>query len=446
VKNSESYTLTYEVCNRCENPTAFVAFGLESPIELVSPLGGTDYESAGGIQWNVAVSDGNPGQQPAWRAIVFTSSRTVNSLSRGECDTFSFTVRNWFPEWQQTLLMNAGAVYDLFVNVEVGHCLYTPPCPQLGFAADCTQCEDSSEWTWWCVPDGSEYTLVRIVPADEVPTQGHRAGTVDANGYQLTCDCQKERVECCENCYGGVCNDADGTCECIDDVQPDSAGCCPVCTDQQACCYNDGQYCSGNGLCVDGVCECIERADGTTYTGDACETPITTYSCGDFECTDCANADWAVEGGCVWCAGAAGGAACVSKTAFTCASAITECYGGIGAFAPGDCPNNCSGNGYCNTTTGLCICKNGVSGLNCGSRNGLTAGNAAAIAGGALAGVIIGALCLGIIIFAVITFGGYKGIDWLARDAFANAHMHDSPIYEKSNLSGDSPIYSPNDA
>jgi len=284
---------------------------------------------------------------------------------------------------------------------------------------------------------------VRIVPANAVPQQGFRDGTTDSNGYHLTCGCVKERTQCCENCTGGVCDDTNGTCTCLSNVQPDQQGCCPACTDA-SCCYNNGVYCSGNGACNNGVCECVTRADGTTYTGDACETPVTQLSCGNFDCNDCANADWAVQGGCAWCAGAAGGAACVSKTAFTCTSAVTECYGGIGAFAPGQCPNNCSGHGYCNTTTGLCICAHGVSGLNCGSKNGLSAGNAAAIAGGALAGVIIGALCLGLIVFAIISYGGYKGIDWMARDAFAHNAMHDNAIYEPTGASGENPTYSPN--
>jgi len=152
-----------------------------------------------------------------------------------------------------------------------------------------------------------------------------------------------------------------------------------------------------------------------------------------------------VSGGCSYCAGAGGGAAaCVANSAYTCPSAITQCYGGVGSFAPGQCPNNCSGHGYCNTTTGLCICFSGVGGLNCGSKNGIKASQAAIIAGGALAGVIIGALCLGFIIFAIVTYSGYKGIDWLARDAFAHSHMHESPLYEPSGASGENPTYSPN--
>lgn len=367
------------------------------------------YTSLNGNDWDVSLSDGNADQVPAWRAVVFTSTRATNTLNNLRCDSFTLTVRNWYPEWQQTLLLNAGAVYDLFVNVAVGQCKYTAPCAdKLGYAADCTTCEDSSQWTWWCVPDGNEYTLVRIVPADATPTSGYRAGTVDGDGYQLSCDCEKTRLSCCQNCTGGLCDDVTGQCTCLNDVQPDAQGCCPACTDA-SCCYNDGMYCSGNGMCVNGVCECTTRDDGTKYEGAACENVVSSYKCSDFDCNDCAYADWAVQGGCSWCAGAAGGAACVSKLSYTCQSTLSECFGGVGAFAPGSCPSNCSGHGYCNTTTGLCVCDRGVSGLNCGSKNGIRAAQAAIIAGGALAGVIIGAVCLGLIVFAVITYGGYKG-------------------------------------
>jgi hypothetical protein len=441
VRTGNNYALTYEVCNRCPNSVTFVSFGLEAPIELVTPLAGDQVHSASGDRWDILITDGNAGQQPPFRAISFLSHRPVNRLHNGACDQFTFTVTNWSPDWQETMLLNAGAVYDLFVNIHVGQCLSpVPPCPA-GFAgANCDQCEDSADWTWWCVPDGDLYTLQRIVPASATPAYGFRAGTVDDQGYHLTCDCQKQHVPCCENCYGGVCNDADGTCQCLDDVQPDANGCCPVCTDQQACCYNDGQYCSGNGQCVDGVCQCVERDDGTTYTGDACENPITPFHCSQFDCFDCGFADWAVAGGCSWCAGAGStGAGCVPKA--ECTSAISTCFSGIGSFTPGVCPNNCSGHGYCNTTTGLCVCYHGVTGLNCGSKNGVKAAQAAIIAGGALAGVIIGALCVGFVVFACVTYGGYKGIDWLARDAFANVHMHDNALYEQSGNQGDSPLY-----
>jgi hypothetical protein len=411
-------------------------------VTLVSPAVADLVTTDNGDKWDIVVTEGNTGQQPAFRALVFLSHTPTNKLHSGACETFTFTVTNWYPEWQENLLLNAGAVYDLFVNVPVGQCLYTPPCAaQPGYAADCTTCEVSSDWTWWCVPDGSDYTLVRIVPATPTPTTGYAAGSVDADGYHLTCDCQKQRKTCCQNCAGGACDDATGTCTCLNNVQPDAQGCCPSCTDS-SCCYNDGNYCSGNGTCVNGTCVCTVRDDGTTYTGADCSQVVAPYKCSDFDCNDCAFSDWAVPGGCVWCAGAgSGGAGCVSKTGFQCASVITDCYGGVGSFAPGDCPNNCSGHGYCNTTTGLCVCFNGVGGLNCGSKNGIKAANAAIIAGGALAGVIIGALCLGFIVFACVAYGGYKGIDWLARDAFSNNQMHDSPLYEPSGNQGTNTLY-----
>jgi hypothetical protein len=117
--------------------------------------------------------------------------------------------------------------------------------------------------------------------------------------------------------------------------------------------------------------------------------------------------------------------------------------GGYVAYVPEGCPDNCLNHGTC-STNGTCVCNKKYFGANCGGvagKSALTSGAKAGIAGGALAGVIIGAVCLGCIVFAFVTYGGYKGIDWLARDSFANNQMHDSPLYEESGNKGNSPLY-----
>jgi len=451
--------LTYRVCNRCENSVAAVHFGLEAPVNLVAPSSGSEYESSSGEKWDVSVSTGNRDQLPAFRALTMTPKKNRNGLHDGACDQFVITVSGWSPNWEQNFLMEAGQYYDNFVNVPVGLCECpdcTPlnPCPA-GFSGDdCSQCEDTDQWTWWCIPDGGDYSLIRLVSATP-PSGSVRAGTVDSDGYQLTCDCLREYLPCCPDC--ALCDDATGTCltcanpaASLDQANSLDQCCTPPPGEPVPCA---GLQCGPFGVCnatanPDGECECVQRADGTTYGADPtgqsegeCVVEVEAslpYRCSDFDCANCPFAvDWAVPTGCEFCNDEC-------RPAGACESNVTECAVGALSFAPGYCPNACSGNGQCNTTSGACICANGVEGLNCGSKNGLSSSSVALIAsGGVIAGIVVGSFVLALIVFGVFLLSGYGAFRAFNAADFHNNIMADNPMYEDCPGHGTSAIHEP---
>jgi hypothetical protein len=180
-----------------------------------------------------------------------------------------------------------------------------------------------------------------------------------------------------------------------------------------------------------------------------CTVDTSVKKCSDYSCDDCRYAYLInpatneAELGCDWCAGGASGAGCVPK-AFGCPTPIEECATGSVPLAPGFCPNNCSGHGTCNTTTGLCLCFSGVSGLNCGSKNGLKINKAAVIVGGTLAGIVVGSTIAGLLVFGAMTYGGYKAVDYLQSADFENASLHNNPTYENKPGQGHNPLFNPN--
>jgi len=204
--------------------------------------------------------------------------------------------------------------------------------------------------------------------------------------------------------------------------------------------------CNGHGTCNNGVCVCdtglASTVEGATvdYTGVDCSTAVIVLpeaTCTAFTSCDLCNTATNID--CKWlsCAGAG---VCVAEAtvAVDGCTVVTACAGTV-VFAPGECPDNCSGAGVC-TENGTCICKKGVSGINCGSRKGLSAAaKAAAISGGVIAAIVI----CGVIIIVVLSFGAKKAVDWVVLNEQAAAKSHVSPLYQDTPGAGTNSTYVP---
>ncbi len=189
--------------------------------------------------------------------------------------------------------------------------------------------------------------------------------------------------------------------------------------------------CNGNGQCVAGVCICA--------TGLASSVPNATVDYAGVDCSiaviklpkaictafaSCELCNQGVDGDgqkCDWhtCGGA--GVCLVSAVAGTYegCDAQLQCAGTV-VFAPGECPDNCSASGVCHEN-GTCICKKGVTGINCGSRKGLSAAaKAAAISGGVIAAIVIA----GVILLVVISVAAKQPVDWVQLNEHASAKSH----------------------
>jgi hypothetical protein len=216
-------------------------------------------------------------------------------------------------------------------------------------------------------------------------------------------------------------------------IWPDCASPCDTCAGKSGWDW----YCLPDGNTYLPVIAASAPA-GASLAGSNCDcsglTPVSSApSCSQYDCNSCGpgkDTDTFVGVGlCEWCPSAGAAGAC-TPTGF-CEAPGGECASGQIPYSPEPCPGNCSGKGYCNETTGLCVCKNWKDkGLNCGSRNGLNAGAAAAIAGGALAGVIIAAVAVAIILFLAITLGTGAGATALAGKDYAFGAAHTSAITE----------------
>ncbi len=206
--------------------------------------------------------------------------------------------------------------------------------------------------------------------------------------------------------------------------------------------------CNGNGECVDGECVCftglassIENAT-VDYAGVDCSIAVIKLPkaiCTAF--ASCELCNQGVDGDgqkCDWhtCGGA--GICLVSAVAGTYegCDAQLQCAGTV-VFAPGECPDNCSASGVC-SENGTCICKKGVTGINCGSRKGLSAAaKAAAISGGVIAAIVIA----GVILIVVISVAAKKTVDWVQLNEHASAKSHVSPLYQDTGNAGQSAMY-----
>ena len=490
----DGMSLTYKVCNRCDNAVQAVWFGLESPVTLAEAPDPDRFYLSGLLEqeWTVAITDGNEGQLPAYRAMAWTPRHDSNKLREGACDTFTFTVVNWNPDWQQNFLVLAGSTYDGFANIKVGQC-ECPECTSLNLCPDglvvdcpddipvdegvdelgadladdtdcpdcessgscpggeCTLCEDSSDWIWWCVPTGSgAYQLTRLVGRDDnLPTEGYRAGSTDDDGYELTCQCERLFLSCCPDCAS--CNDATG--ECTECPNPSSTldphntdHCCTLPAGAVMPCgmspCGDNQVCAGANNTDEGACECVSYVDGSFYTSEGCTLFVeghvrSTFTCDQFNCNDCrfAGESGFVENGCEWCADAC-------RPAGFCDTPIDECIVGVMPFTPGFCPQDCNGQ-QCNTTSGLCICKGKNSGLNCGSQAGLSAVAVGGIAAGAIVGIVIGACIFAVIVLITIAVISYATAAKIVNSEYMVNFAHDNALYRGSESSGENPMHSP---
>jgi hypothetical protein len=219
--------------------------------------------------------------------------------------------------------------------------------------------------------------------------------------------------------------------------------------------------CCGHAEWYDGatkICSCEnvwgsdlgldDSVDYVEFTGEFCCETIIHYKekvCSAYPTCELCNAGTAgpADGSnpqqCEWrnCGGAT---QCVlASEALGDCSAVDSCAGTV-VFQPGQCPDNCSKAGVCQAN-GTCVCKKGVTGINCGSRTGLSAAaKAAAISGGVIAAIVIA----GVIGIVIISFGTKKAVDHILLNEQAAAKSHISPLYQDTPGSGESAIYGKN--
>jgi len=132
--------------------------------------------------------------------------------------------------------------------------------------------------------------------------------------------------QCPNNCNGnGIC--VNGKCQCADGYSGDACQNHTVST-----CPNN---CNGRGICVDEKCQCA-----LGYSGDGCEKHDTAICKGN-----CSGNGLCVNGEC------------------KCSPGYSGDYCQLPSV--GNCTNNCSGNGLCDINTNKCVCSPGYSGDGC---------------------------------------------------------------------------------
>jgi len=351
---------------------------------------------------------------------------------------------------------------------------------------NCDQCDlkplpSNGLYIWYCFIAGSPkaqqpYTLRKIPLSqkDQPPylNNGFQPGATqfDAQGYAISCNCQRTIVPCPMSCCGnGVCLDNNGTCVCQGGFK--GADCCtpPVPppnpppnttpTPTPIPCLNDGHFCSGNGVCENGACNCtLVEDDGTTYTGPACNIsvpppPPPALTCPGLnasDCSTCITLASAYAVGCEWCPNIYANVTEV-LTNGTCAT-IGQCGNGAQSvcvppviYVPPPCPDECSGHGSCvnvtddsgNTTRQKCVCFDGFSGINCGIGQDITAIVAGTVGAAAIAGIV-----LGIVAFCGIAGGGtYAYVKQM--DSGDSANISNNPLYADARRGGENPMHKP---
>jgi len=349
-----------------------------------------------------------------------------------------------------------------------------PACPA-GFTGSlCDTCDKApgdGSYTWYCIPSStgsSLYSLIKIPTADVTTKYANSGGFIpgngnkDSDGYLINCDCSRVIYTCPDNCCGnGVCAAQTGTCTCTD-LDSNETTCCifpqtptpvasPTPTPIVGTCYNGGIYCSGNGICTNGVCNC-----STNYYGTACQyqnVTIKKKTCAELNltsCSDCITISAILGVTCIWCSDSNSAdtttGSCLSN--ITCSSNYTSkstCYTKSVVYVPPPCPDDCLGHGKCeNVSSGngtsnyteVCVCDEGYFGVNCGGTSNSVSSTVIAAAS------LSAGLIVAIVIVAALCAGGGGGAYAYSQmnDAGADVNIQNNPIYAHNTNAHSNPL------
>jgi hypothetical protein len=482
VYNSDgTNTFTFKVWNMCDTGMSYIAFGTAG-LTLISPT--SSYRSpVTGINYQVywMSTSGNPG----FTSIKFQGGGAA--IQNGGSDEFTFTVGGWYPGYVWTIQGHRGGQYETFASVDLSSCCPTPAsCPTtvvcdpgVGTSGDPPVCDETvcadtapNGYQWICRWNGVSDWYLDAVPEGQFPavtnpatwfdpvTSGANAPPgEDPMGYQVGCDCKRVIFTCPDNCCGlGNCNEATGVCECTIGT---GDNCCTYqpptstilltltgsgtgatgssgTTGGNVPCFNDGVFCSGNGICdvANDVCTC-----DAGFSGVSCEVEAVPPSCFDYTgtdaeaCTDCLTAP--PELSCVWCAGVAG-EQCLPFD--SCSNPQFACDEGVVPTTPGECETDadCNDKGQCVTSAegNYCQCDDGERGQDCSSGGLSNLGKALAISGGIVAVIVIG----GVVALVLLGFGAKKGFDYLTLKEINMGNSHQNPFY-RGNEEHTAPTY-----
>jgi hypothetical protein len=379
-------------------------------------------------------------------------------------------------------------------------------CPPGFTGPDCTACDtkplpNDQTWTWYCLPSGSDYKLIKI-PISRIPEPfyagGFRPGpnVLDANGYAISCDCKKDIVLCPGQCCGnGKCLTQNGTCSCFGAPGTyDPATCCyippsptptptptptpapkvstptptppptptPTPTPTPIPCYNNGEYCNGNGQCdrTTSKCVCVPG-----YQGQSCNTttasPPPELTCNTIAnqtkgCDGCLSTSKAVGlSGCIWCADPKNitNGKCSDYTSCVTGTFYSVCTPPV-VYVPEPCPDNCTGHGKCvngtksgdgsttvgaNNRTTFCQCEGGYTGVNCGQPPATADLTTAIVAGtttAAVVGIVVGIVC------ALAFCGGGGAFAYRAlTNTDGGVTVANNPLHRPKGNQGDNPLH-----
>lgn len=112
-------------------------------------------------------------------------------------------------------------------------------------------------------------------------------------------------------------------------------------------------------------------------------------------------------------------------------------------MVPPACPNNCTCDGtdagYCVVDQGItqCQCNNAQHGSDCCSSGGISAVAKAGIA----TGIIVAIVLAGVIIFAVLSYGVKRGVDWVQIHNMNMSTAHDNPLHVPQTTEHTNPIH-----
>lgn len=240
-------------------------------------------------------------------------------------------------------------------------------------------------------------------------------------------------------------------------------------------CFNGGKFCNGNGLCVNGQCNCT-----TGFNGTACQDTIPRITCDDLpslvngtlDCFSCLNYATAYGLSCAWCplnnettVNTTTQGSCIPD--FQCTfQPFYECPT-VSDYVPPQCPDNCSGSefGICldvmkcaeldanNTrdygTSGnykykcinlnesielghnsTCACAPGAYGYNCGAQSGYL-GLIAGLAGGIVAAIVLAVLAC----VCGAMLAGSAGAYATSTSHHGDTKVTTNPIYQQGGKS-----------